>query len=327
MPYLVHHALWLARARRLRDASLDASPVRSCEMRPSRNASEDTILWIVGGVFILTVVLAASTAAAAPLRPTAIQRGATGVVTREISAPKVPKGFPACEDPLEISGDLPRTLGETIRYVVEVDGVSIGQIDFRVEREGVVEGQPVTEYRSLFELDALVASVIPVKGQAAALVPNRRVAPIRAMNRYTLRKDRFEESLSFSAGAASVQSKRLKNGKEKQVERSFSEPVRDFISGFYMMRSLPREVKGCTIIYANQRAYTIWLEHQGEDSVQTPVGVKRADKYSVRYANERSKKALSGTIWMSQDRARLPYRMLLDGKHSLDANIHLYRAR
>lgn len=318
MLYLALHTLGFVRVRPARRA-----PPR----RPRRNGSEDLILWGVGGILIMTVALAASSAAAAPMRQNPIQRGAIAGLNRPISAPKVPEGFPSCEDPIDISGDLPRTLGETIRYVVDVDGVSIGRVDFRVEREGVVEGLPVTEYRSLFELDSLVASVIPVKGQAAALVPSRRASPIRAMNRYTLRDDRFEEDLSFTVGASSVNSKRLKNGKEKRVKRSFAEPVRDFISGFYMIRSLPREVNGCTIIYANQRAYTIWVEHAGEDSVQTPVGVKRADTYTIRYANERSKKALSGKIWISQDRARLPYRMLLDGKHTLDANIHLYRSR
>lgn len=315
MIVLTQRELWLTQAR-----SRSAVRVRQ------RGAAEETILWVVAGVFAITALLAASSAQAAPFGPPALQRGAQAI-QRKATVPKVPKGFPACDDPMAITTDLPRNLGETIRYLVEVDGVSIGQVDFRVERNGVVEGQPVTEYRSLFQLDSLVASVIPVKGQAATLVPNTRAAPIRAMNRYTLRDDRFEENLSFSSGAAAVASKRLKNGRAKQVKRSFAAPVRDFISGFYMMRTLPREAKGCTIIYANQRAYTIWVEHTGTDSVKTPVGVKQADRYAIRYANERSKKPLSGTMWISQDQARLPYRMLLDGKHSLDANVHLYRAR
>ncbi|MEM6733320.1 MAG: hypothetical protein AAF658_17300, partial [Myxococcota bacterium] len=165
MVFLTHHELWLARAWAQVDAPVP--PVR----RSMRLHGEEAILWIVGALFVATVVLAASSASAAPIQPRALQKTATQAIQRKISPPRVPKGFPSCESGMELNRDLPRTLGETIRYVVDVDGVSLGQIDFRVERAGRVDGRPVTEYRSRFALDALIASVVPVSGQAAAIVP------------------------------------------------------------------------------------------------------------------------------------------------------------
>lgn len=298
---------------------------RSAAHRPhGQFQSGQAMLWMMGIAAVIATVFGAATTSAGPLtQHPAIQRGAQAI-QRPITPPKVPDGFPACTSGMELNRDLPRTLGETISYAVDVQGVSIGSINFRVERAGTVEGVPVTEYRSLFRLDALVSSVIPVRGQAAAIVPVQQRAPIRAMNRYTLRKDRFEEVMSFRAGASRVESARTKNGKNKEVKRSFAEPVRDFISGFYMMRALPEEANGCTVIYANQRAYTIWFEHDGLESVKTPVGMRPARRYKVRYANERSKKVLEGMIWISDDSARLPYRMRVDGKASMDAHIRSY---
>ncbi len=215
-------------------------------------------------------------------------------------------------------------MGETIRYLVNVDGLSVGTIDFKVERRAVYAGQPVTEYRSLFKLDSLVSTLIPVEGRAASLVPEMSFVPVVAMNRYSLSDNTFEESQTFASGGHTVMSKRSKNGKSKDERRLFPGPAIDFVSGFYLLRSLPDNAAGCVIIYGNQRAYTVWLKPDGSEKVRTPVGLRQAQRYLVSYASDKSKKPASGLLWLGEAPMRLPYRAELNGKSRLEARIHLY---
>lgn len=238
--------------------------------------------------------------------------------------PRTPDGLPRCSETLKPTADLPRDTGETIRYLVDLNGLSVGTIDFKIERQGTYEGQPVTEYRSLFKLDSLVSSFVPVEGRAASLVPASSFAPLVAMNRYRLDENEFEENVSFSADGRRVASVRTKNGKSKDEERAFPGPALDFVSGFYMFRSMPPLAEGCTILYGNQRAYTVWVKYEGDEQVRTPVGYKPARRYRVRYASDRSKKPLDGKVWLSAAGDRLPFKATIDGPEKLEARIHHY---
>lgn len=238
--------------------------------------------------------------------------------------PKTPDGLSRCSDGIEFTGDLPRHLGETIRYTVEVDGLSVGLVDFKTEREGLFEGQPVTEYRSHFQIDSLVATLVPVEGRAASIVPEGKNQPIHAMNRYRLKQKDYEEELSWPQDTQKLVSKRSRAGKSRTVKRLFTSESRDFITAFYLLRAMEPKFSGCTLLFANQRAYTINLKYVGEDKVQTPVGLKDSYRYEVVYAHERSKKPIQATIWMSQSSDRLPYQAEIRGRSHLFARIHLF---
>lgn len=238
--------------------------------------------------------------------------------------PRTPKGLSPCSRALRPTSDLPRSAGEVIRYLVDIDGLSVGTVDFKIERQGTFEGRPVTEYRSLFELDALVATLVPVRGQAASLVPTRSFWPSRAMNRYTIDTNEYEETVTYDSEARALASKRSKNGRPNDANRLFDNPAPDFVSAFYMLRRLPEDLDGCTILYGNQRAYTIWMKHDGREKVKTPVGMREADRYQVRYGSERSRRPYEGTVWLGPEPDRIPYRAEVRGKHTLAARIHLF---
>ncbi len=242
----------------------------------------------------------------------------------EPRAPKTPAGMPQCHDPMEPAAELPRGAGETVRYVVDVNGLSLGTIDFKIERRGTFSGQPVTEYRSLFKLDSLVSTFMPVEGRAAALVPDSSFAPVTAMSHYTLDKNQFEENQTFSKNGAAVASKRVKNGKPSEDERLFPGPATDFVSAFYFVRSLPPQASGCVIIYGNHRAYTVWIKGDGKERIKTPVGFREADRYAILYASDRAKQTAEGHVWIATDGSRLPYKADLVGRERLEARVHLY---
>jgi hypothetical protein len=238
--------------------------------------------------------------------------------------PKTPDGLSGCNEGIDYKGELPRHLGETIRYTVEVNGLSVGLVDFKTEREGLFKGQPVTEYRSHFQIDSLVATLVPVEGRAASIVPEGKNQPIHAMNRYRLKQKNYEEELSWDKDTSRLISKRSREGKPRTVKRLFTSESRDFITAFYLLRAMKPKFSGCTLLFANQRAYTIELKYAGEDKVQTPVGLKEAYRYEVIYAHERSKKPVHATIWMSKSSDRLPYQAEIRGRSHLFARIHLF---
>lgn len=238
--------------------------------------------------------------------------------------PKTPPGLEPCTTPLQPNGELTRSVGETVRYLVDVNGLSVGTVDFRIEKRGTFDGQPVTEYRSLFKIDNLVAAAIPVEGRAATLVPDAGSSPAKAMSRYKLDKNEFEEDLTYAPGGRAVSSHRSKNGRAKDESRAFPGPVLDFVSSFYTLRTLALDTRGCAIIYSNQRAYTVWIEPDGEEDVMTPVGLKPAERYAITFASEKSKKPVSGRLWLGAAPDRLPYRAELRGKRRLEARIHLF---
>ena len=245
-------------------------------------------------------------------------------LTASAALPKTPADLPQCTKALDAKGPLPQTAGETIRYLVDVNGLSVGTIDFKIERVGTYAGQLVTEYRSLFKLDSLVASFVPAEGRAASLVDLGSHLPLTSTNRYKSDKNNFEEDVTYASGGKGLSSKRLRNNEKKVDERSFPSPAIDFVSAYYVMRSFPAETNGCALLYANQRAYTVWVKHIGQESVRTPVGSKPADKYELRYASEKQRTAITATIWMATDATRLPYKMRVEGKQPLEARVHMY---
>jgi hypothetical protein len=246
---------------------------------------------------------------------------------RGIAPPKTPSGLPQCSVTLAPSLAMPRLAGETIRYNVDIGGISVGTVDFKIEKNGTHEGEAVTEYRSLFKLDTLVSTFVPVEGRAAALVPREAYTPKVAMNHYELDKNTFEEDISLESDGKRLASRRKKNGELKKEERIFPSPVQDFVSGFYMLRSLPADANGCAIIYGNQRAYTIWIKPDGTERIKTPIGMQLTDRYVITYGSEKSKKPFTAHLWMSQGSGmRLPYQAQIDGDQTLIARVHLYEA-
>jgi hypothetical protein len=220
---------------------------------------------------------------------------------------------------------MPRNPGETLRYLVDVDGLSVGTIDFKIERRGRFQGRTVIEYRSLFELDALVAAFVKVTGRAASLVPDRGAFPVETMNDFTWGRNHYEEEVSYEPEVQRVRSKRSKNGKAKERRRRFSDPVLDFLTGFYAMRTMNPDTAGCSILYSHQRAFTIWVTPAGRERVDTPAGSRLADRFDVSLASERSKKPYDGAVWLGPGPDRVPYRAELQGnKHHMAARIHTF---
>lgn len=263
--------------------------------------------------FIFSFVLCISTTWAAVVQP-----------AKEISI-RTPPGLPSCKQGALSKNLVRQPVGESIRYYLDINGLSVGTVDFKIEAQGSYEGLPVIEYRSLFKLDSLIDVMLPMSGQAAALVPMVGTSPLMAMNRYRLGKNNYDERIDLNDMGKRVYSKRSKNLKIKEVNRRYDFPIQDFLSAFYAFRLQAKlEKNGCTHIYANQRTYTVWFYEVGEEEVKTPLGNRKANKYRIEFGSERSKKMRQGYVWISQDGNFLPYRAEILGERHVEARVHLY---
>ena len=238
--------------------------------------------------------------------------------------PRPPAGMQECTEALLPVENFQLPIGETIRYTVEIDSLSVGTIDFKVVNRGIFSGTQVDEYRSLFKIDGLVSTFMPVRGQAASVVKLSDLQPLRAMNRYSIDETRLDEKIEFTTNATELVSTRERNGKSAKQSRSFDYSVQDFVTAFYQLRRMPRDIEGCVVIYSNLRAYTVWIRKEGEERIKTPIGYKLADRYSIKYGSEYSKLAKEGSFWVGVEDIRLPYRLVIDSRHTLEANVYLY---
>ena len=258
-------------------------------------------------------------------KPSTVGAGRKKSLVRN-GVPRAPKGLKACERSLAWTDDIFLPLGETVRYVVNTDGLSVGTIDFKVVSRGIFSGVFADEYRSLFKMDPFVSTLMAVQGQVASVVSVNNKFPLKSMNRYKLEKYQFDEEIDFTREGRGVNSNRKRDGKLTTRKRSFDEGVYDFVSAFYQLRRMPRDMDGCIVIYGNQRAYTLWFHHDGQEKIKTPIGYRLADRYLLRYGSELSKLPREGTVWIGADDLRLPYRGQFRGRHLVDARVHLYEA-
>ncbi len=231
----------------------------------------------------------------------------TNLVSMASTPPRTPGGLPACTEPLALGTGLQVRRGELIEYDLEIMGMDVGTLSFTIAREGTYEGAPVIELKSDLKVDRMVAKLVPLEGSAAALVTPAGTA-LQAAQRYRWATLAASEVQTYSSGGRVVASKRLANDERSDKQRGFHAPVRDFLSAFYVLRQLPRDARGCSIVYSGQKAYTVWLEPDGEERISTVQGLRLADRYKLRYGSDQANLVREARVWVSQDERRVPYK-------------------
>ena len=233
--------------------------------------------------------------------------GVTDARAASIPPPPTPEGLPVCETPLLPAAGTPRALGERFEYSVEVIGVSLGLVHIETTRKGVFEGQSVTEFRGWIDPDPAVSALVSLDGRAFALVPDAGFTPLRATVRYHFRGDSVAEDQMHSTDGQKVRSSFEKNGEKTTADRDFPSPVHDFLSGFLMLRRLPRDARGCAVILGNDKAYTVWIEPQGIEALDTGHGMASFDRYLLKYGSDKTHAVRDIMVWISTGSERIPY--------------------
>lgn len=246
------------------------------------------------------------------------------LLTTALEPPKTPAGLEPCKRGIAVKGSLPKRLGEVLRYNIELNGLAVGTVDFKIEKLGLYDGHAAIEYRSLFQIDSLLANFLPANGRAAALVGQESNLPLIAMDNYLMNKDQWQENLSFSLQATEVKSRRQKNEQIFNDQRQFTYAIYDFVSAFYALRRADLSNPGCQVLYGNQRAYTFWLFPDGEERVKTPVGWRLAERWAIKYGTDKGKKIYQGKLWMSKTGERVPYQAEIYEPKPVKAYLHLF---
>ena len=98
------------------------------------------------------------------------------------------------------------------------------------------------------------------------------------------------------------------------------------MTAFYRLRALQHDQVACGLVFGSERLYTIWISPEGVDERKTPVGIRPAWRYGLRYASDKFPKVvISGTLWTAADASGLPYEVELHGARHLEARLHTYQ--
>lgn len=221
--------------------------------------------------------------------------------------PQTPAGLAVCASPIVLAAPAPRAIGERLEYSVEVVGLSLGLLHIETTRQGSYAGQKVTELRGWIDPDPTVTALVTIEGRASALVPDSGSTPVKSMVRYRFRGDVVAEDQTHRSGGLDVQTAYVKNGERVTAERQYPSPVYDFLSGFLMLRGLPRDARGCAVLVANDKAYTVWVEPQGTESLDTGHGAASFDKVLLRYGSDKAHTIREVLVWISTGPERIPY--------------------
>lgn len=239
--------------------------------------------------------------------------------------PRTPQGLASCQQPLGPLTGLVGSTGERLEYGVALYGIGVGSVEMEATRRGRFQGTPVTEYRGQLRVTGLVSAFVDLEGEAASLVPDTSLVPVQATLRYRFASKASAEQQTFSAGGREVAS-RLRNEKgTRDKVRAFSSPVQDMLSGFYLLRRLPSVGGGCSVITADGKAFTVWIEPEGPERLVTAFGPRDTVRYHVRYGGDDEKQVKDARVWVGTDERRLPYRIEGLNRYHPVADLRDYR--
>lgn len=238
--------------------------------------------------------------------------------------PTPPKGLEPCQSPYFMSKAPQWPIGEKIRYSLWVDGLAVGSVEFRVANEGLSGANQVYELVSRFKVDELVATVLPVSGEAHSIAEQGSLVPTRMWNNYQLNGKKYHESFEQPRSGSLIALRERQGSAKLRAEREFPGAIFDFVSGFYLLRSGRITSPSCALLFGSHRAFTVSLEPLGTEAVQTPIGQRPAEKLRLRYGAERSRKTREAILWISQSSDRLPYRVEIRGEHEIVVKIDMY---
>ena len=240
-------------------------------------------------------------------------------------APKTPKGLARCDNPIT-PANRPVRKGEQLEYDVEMLGLPLGKANIVTWRRGEFEGEAVTEYRAWVEPDSLVSALAALEAQAFSIVPDSSHTPVRSLTRYTFRGTEVKETQARSNDGRNLTSTLNRNGKQKTKRRVFPEPAHDYLTSFLLLRRMPANTSGCTVIYGEQRAYTVWISAEGKDRIDTAQGERNLDRYHLRYASDRGKKVREADVWMTAGPDPIPVQARGPGRTAPTVRLSGYRA-
>ena len=247
-----------------------------------------------------------------------------GLADARPRAPIPPKGLEPCIEPFRLESTAEWPIGEKIRYSLWLDGLAVGSVEFRVANSGVSAGKPASEFVSRFKVDELVATVLPVNGEAHSIVEKDSLVPLRMWNDYFLNNKKYHESFTQQEVGKLKAIRERQGSAQLKTQRTFPGAVLDFVSGFYLLRAGRVTAPTCALVFGSHRAFTVAIEPMGTETVETPIGRRPADKIRLRYGAERSKRTREALVWISQSDDRLPYRVEIHGEHHIVVKIDMY---
>lgn len=216
-------------------------------------------------------------------------------------------------------------VGETMRYLVEVDGLSVGTLDFQVLPAGPEAGQ---EVRAVLGVDPLAASLLPARGRAAARLDAQSGRPLRAFMELSEGQRQAKFAWEFAAaGRPSRASATTPSQGRRHLVLPEQGPMLDLLTTFYSLRQLAGQRHACIRVAAGVDVARLELTFASDELRRTPVGMRPSSRWQLRWASRpgaRHATAGSGQLWTSQETG-LPLEADMRGRRHLRAVLSTYQ--
>lgn len=222
--------------------------------------------------------------------------------------PKTPDGLAPCVSPMVPGAPWSPRRGEKLTYSAELFGISLGRLEVETVAGGSAGHTARLEYRASADASALVRTLFGLEFTISAWRPSTGAAPVSTQLHYRYLFRHADERNEFSADARQVISWRESEDKGNSLERGFASPVHDLLSSLFFLRSLEPGTSGCTILYGNQCAYTVWIEPETIDSEETIWGKRAVERLSIRYGSDAFDFTRKASITITVGAERIPLR-------------------
>jgi len=193
----------------------------------------------------------------------------------------------------------PAFVGEVLRYDMTILGVEAGEVVLLVAPDEF-EGHSAYRFEMTIETNDRVSKIFPVKDQLRSWVDAATLASLCFHKRTAEGRRVREETITFD------QARGVARRGDKVI--LFEAPAFDSLSSVFLVRTLPLDESGSIdLMVVAKGAFTLEVELQGRQTVQTPAGTFRTIRVQPKSPGENLiAKGRNLVLWLTDDERHLP---------------------
>ena len=218
-----------------------------------------------------------------------------------------------CSGILELDPQSPGpSSGEHLEYELTFGGAYMGKLELSVGSPRRVEGVVGVPLLGRIRTNTFISAVKPVEGRYMAIVDPGSLTPIGVQVESTIGEDPGWERVRFFEDGRRVETRYLYKGRERQRAYGGEHPLLEGLSLLHIARRVPlkKGLSGCQDILSTRRLWRVRAQVVGSESVDTPVGKRKAfrveTKFIRRLSSRRSSKPISIDILLGDLPGRPP---------------------
>ncbi|MEL6188450.1 MAG: DUF3108 domain-containing protein [Myxococcota bacterium] len=181
-------------------------------------------------------------------------------------------------------------IGERLEYELTLGGAYMGKLELSVGKTRSVEGATAVPLFGRLRTNAFVSAIKSVEGRYMAMVNPRTLLPLGVRVEAKVGGDDRWERVRFTDEGRRAETRYLYRGHERTRAYGGDHTLLEGMSLLHFARRVPLEpgLVACQDILSTRRVWRVRAEVMGRETVDTPVGKKRAFRVRTRFLRRRS---------------------------------------